>query len=236
MCRPRSASAVVALVASITVTSLQGTPAGAAARTDTRRPCKRPGERVVAHSRKLMVVTRRPKGRLVVCVRATRTRHYLTDDFGWFPSVAVAGGTVAYAEVFLEGTGANHYLTVLRYGPRPLRRLFSTQRQVGSIVVKKSGAVAWIDCVTDRDADGQPRRCRKPNQSLDNDVTVAPAGREGTHGDAGAFGTVLDCGPGIDPSFLRLKGLRLTWKHDGEIRHGSLRETSQGEQGAEGCL
>jgi hypothetical protein len=76
-------------------------------------------------------------------------------------------------------------------------------QQVGSVVVKADGAVAWIG-------------------SESSIISRGHGVIEVRAVDAGGA-RMLDSGQGIDSTSLRLRGSTLSWRHNGVTHHGTLR-------------
>jgi hypothetical protein len=124
--------------------------------------------------------------------------------------VAVAGDLAAYGltRFGIDTVGASVVVRRLTDGTE-VKELRATRavgaeafESVGSVVVVATGAVAWIG--TESSFAAGRRRS----------IEVHAAGADGDR--------VLDSGPGVDPTSLRLHGSRLSWVDGGATRHATL--------------
>lgn len=85
---------------------------------------------------------------------------------------------------------------------------------VGSLALRRDGAVAWISCPSDSERGGRSRPA----------CAVRGARHEVYKADGRPNERILlDRGPGIDPRSLRLKGSRVYWRVRGRLRRAVLR-------------
>jgi hypothetical protein len=120
---------------------------------------------------------------------------------------ALAGRYVAYARYVYEDLGsAGTSLKVMDLRTGRVVGLAAVETSLESLVLTRSGAIAWSSQLTEGD-DGEPEE----NPQL-NKITKLDA-----------LGTmVLDCGPGVSVSSLRLSGRRITWQSNGQARRWKL--------------
>jgi hypothetical protein len=124
-------------------------------------------------------------------------------------SVAVGGDLAAYAIQSFGVDTASASVVVRRLtDDRKVKELRATRavgveafQSVGSVVVRASGAVAWIGL----------------EHSIVGGSTAIEVHASGAGGDQ-----VLDSGSRIDPTSLRLHGSRLSWSDGGATRHATL--------------
>jgi hypothetical protein len=124
-------------------------------------------------------------------------------------SVAVAGDLAAYAVLSIGVDTATASVVVRRLtDDHKLKELLATRavgveafQSVGSVVLMADGSVAWIGL----------------EHSIVASRTAIEVHAAGTGGDR-----VLDSGPKIDPTSLRLHGSRLTWVDGRVTRHATL--------------
>jgi hypothetical protein len=139
------------------------------------------------------------------------------------PAIAVAGPLVGFAQVALddEGTGfeTNVFLLDLRSPDEPVAgapaSAAAAAAKVGSVVVRRSGGIAWVACP---ETDSVPIGRRAPScvrrGALDR-VYRLNAGTKRPQ--------LLDKGRSIDPSSLRSRGSSVTWVSNGRRRSAALR-------------
>jgi hypothetical protein len=139
------------------------------------------------------------------------------------PAIAVAGPLVGYAQTSLddEGTGFETSVLVLDVRtPDEAKRFSPASRssaaaKVGSLVVRRSGAIAWIACP---ETESPPIGSRSPTCDRTgalNRVYRLNAGDKRS--------TLLEKGRAIDPSSLRNRGSAITWTSRGRGRSSTLR-------------
>lgn len=150
----------------------------------------------------------------------------LTDAYS-SPAIKLSGTTVGWATDFCgpnscdTGVGASDLtkddpggdLGGNPAGPKHHRAV-----KVGSLAVKRDGALAWIACPRhNADSSTYGLGSRRPNcvHAGDRDwVMLLGATEPHAH--------VLDSGRGIDPSSLRRHGSMISWLHDGKRRSATL--------------
>lgn len=124
--------------------------------------------------------------------------------------MAVAGDLVAYglADFGVDTVRATVVMRRLTDG-RQLRQLSATRAvgaealvSVGSVVVMANGAVAWI--------------------GSEHSIAAGRRGAIEVHAAGSGGDRVLDSGPGIEPTSLRLHGSRLSWVDGGATRRATL--------------
>jgi hypothetical protein len=136
------------------------------------------------------------------------------------PAIALAGSTVAYGVNVNNAEGElSTYVRVI--DARKLNgdaigagQSFMTYPKVGSVVVRKTGSVAWIACEVRFFGNPTSRRpeCDRPG-AVDRVYRARNGGRA----------RLLDKGRDIDPESLRLTGSRVSWRSGGRVRSASLK-------------
>jgi hypothetical protein len=135
------------------------------------------------------------------------------------PALALAGAFVAYGFDYCDVDACYSEVRVERLfhkrgytgiGYPPLRRFTDVESVVGSVVVARNGAFAWIACErSDEENDGT--RCTHAGRWTE--VVASPRPRHPK---------VLARGRRIDPGSLRLRGRQLTFIDAGRVRDAKL--------------
>jgi hypothetical protein len=217
--------AALGLIATIVVAAWAAPGAAGAA------DCQPAGARTLVSNHRAVVYRKRHGRSRYGCSRDNGRRTQLDQPpyFVAYPAIALAGPVVAYA---VEGASDPNEDddTVIAVGnlttgraPKGFRQSpYASSRRlydakVGSIAVRRNGAVAWIACRTDQNVDvvwGNPRpSCVRPGAP--DQVIKLDAGKHKPK--------ILDRGHHIDPSSLRRTGGRLSWISGGKLRHARLR-------------
>jgi hypothetical protein len=157
------------------------------------------------------------QGAAVTCARGSTHHLRLGMDSGTciranrVTMVRLAGRVVGYASMSCGVDTGSTVVLVRRLaaGRRLVNRAATTQQgveghaTVGSLVVRASGAVAWI---ATEQAFGPPKFLRQVAR-VDGERRFA----------------VLDSGAGVQPASLRLAGATLTWRDSAGTRQAALR-------------
>jgi hypothetical protein len=228
-----SALAALTILVGVALTQTTGAHPGAAAATGSPR-CYPKGSVTLRSTERIRVYEDRDETK-VGCVLATGRRTDL--DFRPYlvaypvPAISIAGHVVAFA---LEGQAdpnmrdddTHVFVRDLRTGEPPPE--FTSEGapfavshprkydgQVGSVKLKRNGAVAWIACRTRINPDyGDPRPGCVRAGAFD-EVHKLDAGEDDPE--------LLDKGRLIDPRSLRRRGSRITWTNHGRRRSATLR-------------
>jgi hypothetical protein len=218
---------LVAVVVTLLVTA--GLPPHAVSRAAL---CGDANAKTVLQGRDSRVYQRRLRGaprpfQLFACTRGAEPT-FLDDPrdnvyaFG-VPAIALAGPLVGYAQTGLDEEGADFDTSVVVSDLRQPDRLVAFApasrvaplAKVGSLVLRRSGGMAWIACP---ETDPEPIGDRSPScvrrGALDR-VYRLNAGTKRPQ--------LLDKGRSIDPSSLRSRGSSVTWVSNGRRRSAALR-------------
>jgi hypothetical protein len=198
-------------IASLAVAWAVSVVAQASAQTPV--PCRPgPGTITIAHSRQARLFEDQRMDGYYACLYSDGHARYLSDNEHWqYGLVRFAGPYVAFVQsaesvesdigVVNLRTGHAHYYEELA---PPIEAMICPE--VDSLVLKSDGAVAWIA------TNFLSEICGPEHPSATIEVRVHD--RYGLH--------VLDSGPGIVPTSLRLSGSRLEWVDAGQVRSVTL--------------
>jgi hypothetical protein len=193
------------------------------------RDCHPRGARTVARTPHARVFAY-PEGRhdespLYGCLFRRRRAIELADGSAalWAPVAALLGPYVGVGLNIEEGA-ENPFTDIeimdLRNGQLVMNTKESSDDGIGSVVINRHRAAAWIGCFGGRVRNDSITRCLHHHDSTQTVYARPSALGRGT----GEFdATILDQVGGIDPFSLRLQGSRLTWKDAGVTRHTTLR-------------
>lgn len=221
------------LILTIAVTAAAAQSAGLAQAPGRATSCPPRGLRVLQQGTQVVLFTNRAQdGTIIGCRRPDGPHIELQDSRTGVPppAIAIYGSLVATA--FDEGIVIER---LPRHGREPVLDPFGVAAQdIGPIVLKADGAIAWITCLSDDFASPTgPAPCARKHLgavevNMFEHKSLAfrrPLATYGLGSGRTIAGSTESMGPGfpnIDPRSLRLWGSTVTWTQGGTRHHATL--------------
>jgi hypothetical protein len=209
----------------------------AAPTATAKAPCVRAAYREVARSGQAVALVKRgdPGVKAACMLRRDKLLSLSDPNDDYVSHVTLVGHFVAFYDHFIDGANPDFETAQFRVVDVKRRRDAFTDRTTSYntlnqdpprrglpvvIQLRKNGSVAWTTCPWHESGGsfGEPLRCDRQGPGTQFQV-LAHSATAADH----SHGRILDEGPTVDPSSLRLRGSALTWRDGHGTQRGQLR-------------